>query len=75
MNPKTPNDCSMALFDGMLEAAGVNMSPKEIENLRTAHKVLMKLAERARPQRKERNWEVRMAPFYTPEIPSKITKK
>ena len=50
MNPKTPNDCSMALFDGMLEAAGGNMSPKEIENLRTAHKVLMKLAERARPQ-------------------------
>ena len=38
-----------ALFDGMLEAAGVNMSPEEKENLRTAHKALRTLAEKARP--------------------------
>ena len=64
-----------ALFDGMLKAAGVNMSPEEKENLRNAHKALKTLAERARPQRKERSWEVRMAPFYTPKIPRKIAKK
>lgn len=64
-----------ALFDGMVEAAGVNISPEEKENLRTAHKALKILAERARPHRKERSWEVRMAPFYTPKIPKKIAKK
>ena len=64
-----------ALFDGMVEAAGVNMSPEEKENLRTAHKALKTLVERARPQCKERSCEVRMAPFYTPKIPRKIAKQ
>ena len=64
-----------ALFDGMLKAAGVNMSPEEKENLRAAHRALKTLAERARPRRKERSWEVRMAPFYSPKINNKIAKK
>ena len=64
-----------ALFDGMLKAAGVNMSPEEKENLRAAHRALKTLAERARPRRKERSWEVRMAPFYSPKITKKIAKK
>jgi len=62
--PRADND---ALFDGMLEASGVDMPDQERENLRKAHSALMVLAERARPKQKDRAWEVRMAPFHTPK--------
>ena len=64
-----------ALFNSLVEASGVEISENEKKDLRKAYSALMSLAERARPKTKERPWEIRMAPYYTPKFLNQNTKK
>ena len=70
--PLADND---TLFNCMMEASGVGLPDNEKKNLRKAFSSLMILAKRARPKTKERPWEVRMTPHYTPDFMDQNSKK
>ena len=67
-NDKKARADNDALFNSMINASGVEISDSEKKDLRKAYSALMILAERARPKTKERPWEIRMTPYYTPKF-------
>ena len=58
-----------ALFEAMIAASGVPVSDEEMADLRKAYGALMALSARTRRPDRDRSWEVRMLPHYTPAPP------